>query len=100
MQSNVNNYQAVLEKNGTLAFVPHGNSMWPFFKSGKQSVIIVKKTQRLKPLDVAFYVRADGSVVMHRVVDVLSDGYLIRGDSHNNGEKVLEDCGVFNFVLL
>ncbi len=91
MTTYANDYATVLDKNGTLAFVPHGISMWPFFKNGKQTVIIVKKTARLNPLDVAFYVRGDGTVVMHRVVEVLPDGYVMRGDSHFVCEKVLED---------
>ena len=61
------NYKTQLEKNGAIAFVPGGNSMWPTLKNRGQSVVIVKKEQKLKPMDVAFYQRVDGAFVLHRV---------------------------------
>ncbi|MBR5899841.1 MAG: S24/S26 family peptidase [Clostridia bacterium] len=90
MDKNSCPYQTAIETNGVLAFVPHGNSMWPFFKSGKQTVIIVKNKDRLELLDVALYKTCDGQVVLHRVVGVLDDGYIMQGDSLFKSEKILE----------
>ncbi len=85
------NYKTQLEKNGVIAFVPGGNSMWPTLKNRGQSVIIVKKEQKLKALDVAFYQRADGTFVLHRVIKVTDFGYYMLGDSQVNPEKVEEE---------
>ena len=85
-------YKTELEKNGIIAFVPTGNSMWPTLKSRKQSVIVVKKTQRLKPFDVALYQRENGCYVLHRVIEVTDFGYIICGDSQFYLEKVDENA--------
>lgn len=81
-------YQAVLEQNGTLSFVPNGNSMWPFIKNRSQTVIIEKVKSPLKKYDVVFFKRADQSYVLHRIVQVLENEYVVRGDSLDYLEKV------------
>ncbi len=90
-QAKVFDYKSELEKNNVIAFVPRGNSMWPTLKNNGQSVIVEKKKERLNPLDVAFYQRADGAFVLHRVMEVKEDGYVICGDSQYTLEKVQEE---------
>ena len=85
-------FRSELEKNGIIAFVPKGNSMWPTLKNRKQSVIVAKKTQRLKPFDVALYERDNGICVLHRVIEVHDSYYVICGDSQFYYEKVDEDA--------
>ena len=84
-------YKTEIEKNNVIAFVPSGNSMWPILKNRGQSVVVEKKTGRLKPLDVAFYQRANGAFVLHRVMQVTDYGYVMCGDSQLNYERVEED---------
>ncbi len=86
-----NDYKLELDKNGILAFVPGGTSMWPTLKHAKQSVIVLPKTERLKRLDVGLYIKENGSYVLHRVIKVLDGGYVFVGDSLNFTEKVKED---------
>jgi hypothetical protein len=86
------NYRTELENNNVIAIVPTGNSMWPTLKNRKQSVIIAKKTERLKHLDVALYERKDGKYVLHRVMEVLDIGYITCGDSQTYLEMVEEDA--------
>lgn len=86
------NFEKVLNEKGIFAFVPNGNSMWPTLKHGKHSVIIVKKTCRLSPLDVAFYKKENGEgYIMHRVIEVTDTGYICLGDSTLYKETVIED---------
>ncbi len=87
------NYKTELDKNGAIAFVPRGNSMWPIIKNHKQSVIIRKKepSERLKPFDVAFYLRENGAFVLHRIISVTERGYLACGDSQFDLEMVSEE---------
>lgn len=87
----INDYKAELDRSGIVAFVPGGNSMWPTLKNRGQSVIIVAKTGRLNKYDVAFYIRADGSYVLHRVMEVKDYGYITLGDSQVTPEKVKEE---------
>ena len=84
-------YKTELIKNKILAFVPGGNSMWPTLKNRGQSVIVIVKTEKLKRFDVAFYVRANGAYVLHRVMEATDYGYVMCGDSQLTLEKVLEE---------
>lgn len=55
--------------------------MWPTLKNAGQSVVIVPKTGRLNKYDVPLYKRKDGQYVLHRVMEVTPDGYVMCGDS-------------------
>ncbi len=92
-------YREVLEEKGVLSFTPNGNSMWPFIKNHKQSVVIEKISRPIDRLDVLLYVRPDGAYVLHRVVEVLEDGYLMRGDSQFVSEKISKEwvLGIMTF---
>ena len=91
MENIKNDYKTELNKNGVIAFVPGGNSMWPILKNRGQSVIVKVKTERLKVYDVAFYQRANGSFVLHRVMELIDGGYVMLGDSQFEKEKVKEE---------
>ncbi|MBE7087516.1 MAG: hypothetical protein E7369_04365 [Clostridiales bacterium] len=88
---NSNSYKTEIEKTGVIGFVPSGNSMWPILKNRGQSVIVVKKTEKLKKYDAALYIRKDGTTVLHRVMEPTDYGYIICGDSQFTLEKVYED---------
>ena len=85
-------YVQELVKNGVIAFVPSGTSMWPTLKHKGQSVIVKLKTEKLKPMDVALYRREDGTSVLHRVMRATDFGYIMCGDSQFTPENVNEDC--------
>lgn len=68
-----------------------GVSMLPMLKSGRDSVVIVKKEAQLKPLDVALYKRGE-KYVLHRVISVIEGGYIIRGDNCYTDEKIPESA--------
>lgn len=87
-------YREVLEEKGVLSFTPNGNSMWPFIKNHKQSVVIEKISRPINRLDVLFYIRPDGTYVLHRVVEVCGDGYLMRGDSQVISEKISKESAL------
>ncbi len=86
----MNDYKSELDRNGVIGFVPGGNSMWPTLKNAGQSVVVVKKAERLKPMDVALYIRPQGNYVLHRVLQVTDDGYVMCGDSQFILETVEE----------
>ena len=84
-------YKAEVERLGVIAFVPNGVSMWPMLKNHGQSVVVERKTSRLKKYDVGFYARESGACVLHRVMEVTDDGYVMCGDSQFTLEKVKEE---------
>lgn len=98
MENKYSDYKSEIEKNGVIAFVPGGNSMWPILKNRKQSVVVKKKEGRLKKFDVALYQRPGGSFVLHRVMKAVDGGYVMCGDSQLTLENVKED-NVFGIMI-
>lgn len=84
-------YQEELLNKGILAFVPRGNSMWPFLKNHKQSVVVVPKKEKLNKFDVGLYQSNDGKYILHRVLESTETGYIMCGDSRFVLESVEED---------
>ncbi len=81
----------ILKENGKYVGTTVGVSMLPMIKSGKDVVVIVPKTEKLKKYDVALYIRKDGAYVLHRVLQPVEKGYVIRGDNCYSDEHVSED---------
>lgn len=68
-----------------------GVSMLPMLKTRRDTIVVKRKTERLKPLDVALYMRKD-SYILHRVLEVTDTGYIIRGDNCYADEIVPEEA--------
>ena len=83
--------KTLLETEGRFVGTTSGVSMRPMIISGRDVVVIEKKTQRLKPLDVALYMRNNKDYVLHRVLEVTDSGYIIRGDNCYYNEIVKEE---------
>ena len=62
--------------------------MRPLFKTHRDVVVISSPKGELRKYDVALYPRWDGRCVLHRVVGVKDDVYLIRGDNTYKLERV------------
>lgn len=82
--------EELLQTEGKYVGPTSGVSMLPMLKSGRDSVVIMPKTERLKPWDVALYKRGD-DYVLHRVIRQTDDGYIIRGDNCYSDEKIKEE---------
>ena len=91
MKDNTTNIKDLLESGGKYVGMTSGVSMLPMIESGKDVVVIEKKVERLKPRDVALYMRRGKDYVLHRVLEVTEDGYIIRGDNCYSDEIVKED---------
>ncbi len=66
-----------------------GVSMLPMLKQRRDTIVVLAKTERLKPLDVALYKRGN-AYILHRVLKVTDSGYIIRGDNCYEDEIVPE----------
>ena len=77
---------------GIYSSFTRGTSMWPLFKTHRDRVYLARVTDTLRPLDVAMYPDAHGNYIMHRVVRVCEDHYLIRGDNTFVLERVPHEC--------
>ena len=83
--------KGILSSEGRYVGTTVGVSMLPMIRSGKDVIVVDKKTERLKPYDVALYMRGD-AYVLHRVLSVRENDYVIRGDNCYSDEFISEDA--------
>ena len=80
----------ILKKNGFFACTTVGVSMYPMLRNRRDSIIVVPVEGRLKKYDVPLY-RRGNDYVLHRIIHVKDNGYVIRGDNCFGDEFVLDD---------
>ena len=83
--------EEVLSTHGKYIGPTVGVSMLPMLKNRRDTIVVEAKTERLKRLDVALYRRGD-AYVLHRVLQPIEGGYIIRGDNCYADEKVPESA--------
>ena len=80
-----------LEKNGVYTGLTSGTSMEPLIHHQKDNIIVVRPAGRLKKYDIPVYVSPSGKYIMHRIVAVKPDHYIIIGDNLLRKEYVTDD---------
>lgn len=107
-----------LKEVGLICIETKGTSMNPLLYSGKNKVLIVKANGKLKKHDIVLYKRDNGIYVLHRIMKVLGDSYVLCGDNHcfleygitdkhilgvaegyYNGEKYIEFSKSFRYKI-
>ena len=78
----------VLDKYGVYGTTTKGTSMQPLFRTRRDMIILERPTSELKKYDVVLYNAPYGKNIMHRIIKVLPDKYLIRGDNTFNDEYI------------
>ena len=91
-------FEEELERSGKLVYTTVGVSMRPLIRQDKDISIIEKPKGRLKKYDVALYKRPTGQYVLHRVVKVLEDGYVILGDNCCSKEFNIKDSQILGVL--
>ena len=72
--------EELIEKDGIYVGLTKGGSMRPMLREGRDTVFISPVVNRLKKYDVPLY-RKGESYVLHRIIRVTDDGYVICGDN-------------------
>ena len=75
-----NSIEEILKNDGVYVSTTSGVSMYPMLRDRRDTIVVTPTQARLKKYDVALYRRGD-SYVLHRVIKVLPDSYVIRGDN-------------------
>ena len=70
---------------------PKGTSMLPMIRQGIDQVVLKKPEGRLKKYDVIFYKRDNGQFVLHRIVKVRKNDYVLCGDNQIDYEYGITD---------
>lgn len=71
-----------LESDGEFKLLVTGNSMLPFMKHMRDSVILTHPSKRkLKRGEIVFVERESKKIVLHRVIQLRPNGFIMKGDS-------------------
>lgn len=88
---NNSTFEEVLAKNGKLVYTNVGDSMMPLIRQDKDLLIIEPVHGRLKKYDVPLYKRDSGQYVLHRILKVRQEDYVICGDNRWQKEYGITD---------
>lgn len=95
-------FEQALETRGSFVAPAKGESMRPLIRPGRDLVEITRKgPERCKQHDAALYLR-DGKYVLHRVLQVRPDDYVMAGDHQIEKETGVTDAqilGVLSAVI-
>ena len=91
-------FEDVLNKDGVIVYTNVGVSMMPLLRQKKDIIEIRKKgVERCKKYDVVLYRRRE-KYILHRILKVLPDGYLIAGDHCVTLEKDIKDENILGVM--
>ena len=94
-------FEKVIEEKGELIYTNVGDSMYPLIREG-DLLVIRAVTGPLKKYDIPLYKRDSGQYVLHRIIKVRKDDYLICGDNRHWIESGITDrhiIGVLTAVV-
>ena len=95
-------FEEILDRDGRLIYSSVGDSMHPLIRQGRDLLLIEKPKGRLKPYDIPLYKRDNGRYVLHRILKVRKNDYVICGDNRWHCETGITDrhiIGVLTAVI-
>ena len=96
-------FEEEIERSGYILYRNVGDSMMPLIRQGRDLMLISRKPEgRLKKYDVPLYRRDNGQYVLHRIIRVQKEDYVICGDNRWRCERGITDrhiIGVLSEVV-
>lgn len=83
--------ESVLAEKGEIMTGTAGVSMYPMLRDRRDMVVIERVNRPLKANDVPLYRLDSGKLVLHRIIKITENGYVIRGDNLLNKEYNITD---------
>ena len=90
-----------IDEGAEVTIQPRGTSMLPLIRQGVDEVILKRAEGRLEKYDIPFYKRKNGQFVLHRIVKVRKNDYVLCGDNQTVYEYGITDdmiiavvCGI------
>lgn len=91
-------FEQALRERGSFVTTAQGISMMPLIRPGRDLVEIVRKgPERCKKYDVVLYKR-DGKYILHRILEVRADDYVIAGDHQIYKEYGVTDADIIGVL--
>ena len=91
-------FEEILSRDGKLIYTSVGNSMMPLIREGRDLLVIRRPEGRLKRYDIPLYRRESGQVVLHRVLKVRREDYVICGDHCWQRETGITDSRIIGML--
>lgn len=88
--NNLRRIEDILEEEGVFVSTTVGVSMYPMLRNRRDTIIVRPYEGRLKKYDVPLYKKAD-KYVLHRIIEVRPDSYVICGDNCTQKEYGITD---------
>ena len=96
-------FEEEIRRSGYLIYRNVGDSMLPLIRQGRDLLLISRKPEgRLNQDDVPLYRRDSGQYVLHRILKVRKDDYVLCGDNRWQRETGISDrhiIGVLTAVI-
>lgn len=95
-------FEEEISESGRLVYTNVGTSMMPLLRQNRDLMIIRKPEGRCQRYDVPLYKRNDGKYVLHRILKVNDDSYVLCGDNCRRREYGITDrqiIGVLSAVV-
>ena len=91
-------FEEMLRRDGYIIYTNVGRSMMPLLREHRDVIEIrVRPEPRSRKYDVVLYQRG-GKYILHRVLKVLPDGYLIAGDHNTFLERDVTDAMILGVM--
>lgn len=73
-------FEEEINKNGKIIYYNIGTSMMPLLRQHRDLIVIEKPRGRCRKYDVPLYKRKNGTYILHRILKVQEDSYVLCGD--------------------
>lgn len=95
---NTMSFEDILNRDGRLIFTNVGDSMMPLIRQNKDLLIIERPKGRLRRLDIPLYKRDNGRYVLHRILKVRANDYVMCGDNRWRCEYGIRDHHIIGIL--
>lgn len=96
----MNNIESVIKKQGFYSGNIKGDSMFPLLRNSIDVVYIIKIPDNyvFKKYDVVLYRRKNNQIVLHRIIKVADNGFVICGDGENVKEYNIDKSQIIGLL--
>lgn len=95
---NKKTFEEEIQESGRLVYTNVGTSMMPLLRQHRDLMIIERADGKRRKYDAILYRRKNGSYILHRILEVRKDGYVVCGDHCWNREYGVTDSQIIGVL--